>query len=203
MTAKLAEAILAERPHPEQGYRSCLGLFRLAKRYGHARLEAACARALVGGRPLVPARRLDPEARPRPRARSRRREPRDGASVVARERARPRLLPLTRKGENANADRTDDRETAGHATARMAAAWTEQQNKPDTIALSFDERFGLLVDAELLARENKRLMRRLREAKLRIARACIEDIDYARERELDKAVVRQLATCRWVPSTRT
>jgi transposase len=49
MTAKLAEAILAERRHPEHGYRSCLGLFRLAKRYGHARVEAACARALVAG----------------------------------------------------------------------------------------------------------------------------------------------------------
>ena len=32
-------------PHPEQGYRSCLGILRLAKRYGAARLEAACARA--------------------------------------------------------------------------------------------------------------------------------------------------------------
>jgi transposase len=49
MTAKLAEAILAERRHPEHGYRSCLGLFRLAKRYGHERVEAACARALVAG----------------------------------------------------------------------------------------------------------------------------------------------------------
>jgi transposase len=49
MTAKLAEAILAERRHPEHGYRSCLGLFRLAKRYGHERVEAACARALAVG----------------------------------------------------------------------------------------------------------------------------------------------------------
>jgi transposase len=41
--------ILADRPHPEQGYRSCLGILRLAKRYGQARLEAACARALAAG----------------------------------------------------------------------------------------------------------------------------------------------------------
>ncbi len=46
MTEELTRAILAERHHPEHGYRSCLGLFRLAKRYGHDRLEAACARAL-------------------------------------------------------------------------------------------------------------------------------------------------------------
>ncbi len=48
-THALADAILKDRPHPEQGYRSCLGLFRLARRYGKARLEAACARARAVG----------------------------------------------------------------------------------------------------------------------------------------------------------
>jgi transposase len=42
-------AILADRPHPEQGYRSCLGILRLAERYDPARLEAACGRALAAG----------------------------------------------------------------------------------------------------------------------------------------------------------
>jgi transposase len=45
-TRELCEAILAERPHPEQGFRSCLGILRLGKRYGDVRLEAACSRAL-------------------------------------------------------------------------------------------------------------------------------------------------------------
>jgi transposase len=44
-TAALVEAILADRPHPEQGYRSCLGLLRLGRRYGDVRLEQACTRA--------------------------------------------------------------------------------------------------------------------------------------------------------------
>ena len=48
-TAALADAILQERRHPEQGYRSCLGILRLGKRYGDERLEAACARALAVG----------------------------------------------------------------------------------------------------------------------------------------------------------
>lgn len=48
-TAALAEAILSERPHPEQGYRSCLGILRLGKKYGPERLETACARALGAG----------------------------------------------------------------------------------------------------------------------------------------------------------
>jgi transposase len=45
-TRELCDAILAERPHPEQGFRSCLGILRLGKRYGEVRLEAACNRAL-------------------------------------------------------------------------------------------------------------------------------------------------------------
>lgn len=50
-TALLAEKILAERKHPEHGFRSCLGIIRLEKKYGRDRLEAACVRALaVGGR---------------------------------------------------------------------------------------------------------------------------------------------------------
>ena len=50
-TANLAEAILSSRPHPEQGYSSCLGILRLSKKYGCERVEAACARAMsVGAR---------------------------------------------------------------------------------------------------------------------------------------------------------
>ena len=48
-TGLLIEAILADRPHPEQGYRSCLGLLRLAKRYGDARLEVAAQRGHAVG----------------------------------------------------------------------------------------------------------------------------------------------------------
>jgi transposase len=48
-TEALVGAILESRPHPEQGYRSCLGILRLAKRDGAPRLEAACARAVAAG----------------------------------------------------------------------------------------------------------------------------------------------------------
>jgi DNA replication protein DnaC len=80
----------------------------------------------------------------------------------------------------------------------MAAAWTEQQQQADLTALAFDERFGLLVEAEWGARENKRLARALQEAKLKLPHAAIESVDYPTRRELDKSVIRQLATCRWV-----
>src|ERR671935_104426 len=64
-------------------------------------------------------------------------------------------------------------------------------------SLSFDERLGMLVDAEQLARDTRALTRRLKEAKLRLSHACLEDLDYT-GRKLDRAVIRQLATCRWV-----
>src|SRR5262245_24298340 len=80
----------------------------------------------------------------------------------------------------------------------MATAWKDQSGKPDVNSLAFDERFGMLVDAEWLYRENRRLAKALRDAKLKIANACVEDIDYAVNRELDKAQVRQLASCRWI-----
>jgi DNA replication protein DnaC len=80
----------------------------------------------------------------------------------------------------------------------MAAAWTAQQQQADLTALAFDERFGLLVEAEWAARENRRMRRALQEAKLKLSQACIEAIDYPARRELDKAVIRQLATCRWI-----
>jgi len=48
-TEALILQILESRPHPEQGYRSCLGLLRLTKRYGPARLETACNRARAAG----------------------------------------------------------------------------------------------------------------------------------------------------------
>lgn len=80
----------------------------------------------------------------------------------------------------------------------LAAAWAEQQKSTDTHKLSFDERIGLLVDAEWTSRENRRLGRLLKEAKLKLSQACVEDIDYPARRELDKATIRQLGTCRWV-----
>jgi transposase len=46
MTEALVRAILEERPHPEMGYRSCLGILRLAKKFGPERLEKASTRAV-------------------------------------------------------------------------------------------------------------------------------------------------------------
>ena len=48
-TAQLFERILADKPHPEMGYRGCLGIIRLGEKYPHQRMEAAAERALLAG----------------------------------------------------------------------------------------------------------------------------------------------------------
>jgi DNA replication protein DnaC len=80
----------------------------------------------------------------------------------------------------------------------MAEAYLAHQRDQSTLALDFDARLALLVDAEVLARENRKLARYLKEAKLRIAQASIENLDYGPRRELDRALIRQLATGRWI-----
>ena len=80
----------------------------------------------------------------------------------------------------------------------LADSWLEQQGNADLQTLGFDERLAMLVDAEWLDRQNKKLARNLREAKLRLGQAAVEDIDYPTTRKLEKTVIRQLATCTWV-----
>jgi len=69
----------------------------------------------------------------------------------------------------------------------MATAFKEQLEQPTMTHLSFEERLGLLVDTEIIARENSRLRTRLRNARLQQA-ACMEDIDYYSQRNLDKSL---------------
>lgn len=80
----------------------------------------------------------------------------------------------------------------------MAEAWQQQQKDAKIGALSFDERFTLIVDAEHQARDNRRLTRLLKDAQLRIPEACVEDVAASPARGLEKAMLRQLASCSWV-----
>lgn len=79
----------------------------------------------------------------------------------------------------------------------MAEALKEQLARPDMNDLSFEERFAMLADAEYLFRENKRMKRLLKNAKLKLS-ASLEDIDYRAQRGLDKSVVRSLGNCGWI-----
>src|SRR4029077_4764199 len=79
----------------------------------------------------------------------------------------------------------------------MYQALVEQHQMPDIAALTFEERFGLLVDRELTERENRRRPKRLRRAKPRQT-AFIKDIYYRHPRGLDTSLMARLATCQWV-----
>jgi DNA replication protein DnaC len=79
----------------------------------------------------------------------------------------------------------------------MAKALGEQMDLPESQALSFEERLGLLVDREMTERLDRRLQTRLRQAKLRLS-ACLEDIDYRHTRGLDKSLLLRLASCQWI-----
>jgi DNA replication protein DnaC len=79
----------------------------------------------------------------------------------------------------------------------MYKALAEQTAQQEVAALGFEERLGLLADRELTERENRRLTTRLRQARLK-HNACVEDIDYRAPRGLDKALIAQLAACRWI-----
>ena len=80
----------------------------------------------------------------------------------------------------------------------MADAFRQQLEQPGPGGLSFEERFGLLVDRQWDWKENRALVRRLRNSKLRTT-ASVEDIDYQKPRGLNRAFLRSLATdSEWV-----
>lgn len=80
-----------------------------------------------------------------------------------------------------------------HGMAEALICQNPQDNE-----LSFEERFALLVDAEWTTRENRRLTRLLKDAKLKIPEACLEDIDYTHPRGLDKSLLRSFLTGSWL-----
>ena len=78
----------------------------------------------------------------------------------------------------------------------MANAFQEQLTKP-LPDIDFETRLGMLVDQEWLVKENRRLQRRLSQAKLQQS-ACIEDIDYEKPRGLVKAKLLELSRSQWL-----
>jgi len=88
---------------------------------------------------------------------------------------------------------------------RLGAMYEEfirQVGLPAMSALSFDERFGLIVEAEWLSRHNAKISRLLRTAKLRCPSACLEDIDFSSDRNLDKTLVARLSDMSWLAECR-
>jgi len=80
----------------------------------------------------------------------------------------------------------------------MDKAYSQQMELPASCSLGFDERFALLVQAEWESRKNKKLARLLKTACLRDKGACLEEIDFQKSRNIEKASVANLAGCGWI-----
>lgn len=80
----------------------------------------------------------------------------------------------------------------------LSVAYENMQTDPSLRDLSFDEVFGMLIDAEIHSRDQKRMHRLLRQAKLKFPTACLEDIDYKARRGLEKSTVASLKSCDWI-----
>lgn len=80
----------------------------------------------------------------------------------------------------------------------MLRALNVQMDQPQMQKLGFDERFALLLDAEANEREQRRIERLLKAAKLRQLSACLEDVDYRPSRGLDQSMIASLADCNWI-----
>lgn len=83
----------------------------------------------------------------------------------------------------------------------MARALEDLQNLADRNQLDFDEQLALLIDREASDRANAALQSRLRQARLRQA-ACFENLNMKPARGLDKSMIRDLFTCRWISEHR-
>lgn len=79
----------------------------------------------------------------------------------------------------------------------MAKAFSEQLEQPPVQDLSFNERFALLIDRESFHRNNRRITNLLRQAKLR-QQACIEEVDYRHQRDLNKSQFASLISCDFI-----
>lgn len=84
----------------------------------------------------------------------------------------------------------------------MAASFQKQLSGNAASELSFEDRFGLLVDAEWTARKNNRLGRLIRKADYAFPGACLEDVEYHADRKLDKALITRLGSCAYVEDCR-
>lgn len=80
----------------------------------------------------------------------------------------------------------------------MAERYMDQLRNPEYQELSFEDRFGMLVDIEWGRRKNAKLDRLIRSAEFRDTQACIEDIEYHMDRKLDRSQILRLSTGRYI-----
>jgi hypothetical protein len=191
----LVDHIMKSRPHPEMGYRSVMGIMRLGKAVGDARLEAACRRDLHFGtctyksiqsilqhhleqQPLEPELPLNSPNHQNVRGK----DPPTPIPTMIYSQTLEKLRALRLEG--------------------LAQALEEQRRQANVLKLDFEERLALLVERQWTWKENRAMAARLKRAQFKFPNACLEDIDYALHRQLKRAQVEQLRAGEWVQNYR-
>ena len=189
-TAALCEQILESRPHPEQGYRACLGIVRLAGSYGAARVESRCRAGDQDRRPDLRLRQIHPRHQARSEAGAQ--APHGHRSDPPSQHPRAPLLPLG-EANLLKHPTLDQLHALGlHGMAKAFADLADEARD-----LAHADWLALLLDRETSWRRDKRLTTRLRAAKLR-QQASVEDVDYRTARGLDRALFQKLSTGEWI-----
>ena len=207
-TVALFEAIMKAKPHPEQGFRSCLGIMRARQKLRRCAPRSRVPARQRHRRDQLRLDRVDPQAWARQSLcnANRRRTPRrsgTATSVVAatstdeREAVATLRANANRKGDdNAHAS---NRTTADRARPRRHGKGARRATTSSRTSPHSPSRSGsrCMVDREAIERENKRLVSRLKFAGLR-QNAVVEDIDMKAPRGLDKPLFAKLAAGDWI-----
>ena len=192
-TIALFEASMRAKPHPEQGFCSCLGILRLPSNMASTGSKPLAGAAMTSAREATA---LSPRS----------------SSTGSTEPIRKRRSGTARRSGTptsvANATTTDERNDDAHSSHTRTAdrarvhrhgqgAGRTTTDRADLAALDFEERLGLLIDREAIERENKRLATRLKFTRLRES-AVIEDVNLKVARGLDKALFAKLVAGDWI-----
>ena len=171
-TAELLDRIMASKRHPEQGYRSCLGILRLSKQYTTQRVEAAARRAIVLPACSYPSIKsilkchLDKLQAIEPTAEAPCRRS-TTPTFAARNTSTPVKSPPSNESEGIMLIQPTIEKLCAMRLRGMAEAFEQQQQDANIHSLSFEERLGLLIDRQWNWRQNRALDRRLRNGRLR------------------------------------
>ena len=177
-TYQVVDAILTSKRVEQQSYRSCMGLLKLADKYSVDRLEAACRKAL--------------SFTTTPSYKSIRNILDTGSDQME--------MP---DRETTTGNHTDP-EKDSHALTRgaMSDAFRTQMEDSKMREISFEDRFGMLVDIEYSNRKGNSLKRLIRNAGFDQPEAYIGDINYASGRKLNRSLIERLATCEYITEHR-
>ncbi|BBU64117.1 hypothetical protein MSC49_40520 (plasmid) [Methylosinus sp. C49] len=196
-TEGLIAAMLAARRHPEQGFRTCLGVLKLYRGVEAAKAEAVSARALEIG--AFNCKSVAALLTGKSRA--------SGAGDALRQRCsitKISAVPAitTERNPSMLAHPTLDLSNAlGPGLYGLAKWFKELEHKAEARGLEHAEWLGLLLEYELTLRRQKRFETRSRAARLRHP-ASVEDVDYQSTRGLDRALFLKLAACDWIAERR-